>query len=111
MMDYASWDSRRKPTPKSNKWHQRWLCPETDHSRRYGIVFISAMTSDATPPPPHLATVNGERSLGPESIGNTGRQRKSPRREVVRSSAQAGVVYPPFWGVMGRAVHGLSGDV
>ena len=25
---------------------------------------------------------------------------KSPRREVVRSSAGAGVVYPPFWGVI-----------
>ena len=23
---------------------------------------------------------------------------KSPRREVVRSSAGAGVIYPPFWG-------------
>ena len=26
------------------------------------------------------------------------RTKKSPRREVVRSSAGAGVVYPPFWG-------------
>ena len=25
-------------------------------------------------------------------------KQKSPRREVVRSSAGAGVVYPPFWG-------------
>ena len=25
-------------------------------------------------------------------------EKKSPRREVVRSSAGAGVIYPPFWG-------------
>ena len=31
---------------------------------------------------------------------NPGAFRKSPRREVVRSSAGAGVVYPPFFGVI-----------
>ena len=50
------------------------------------------------PPPPPWG---GDRSLGPQSIENTRRQRrqrKSPRREVVRSSAGAGVIYPPFLG-------------
>ena len=34
---------------------------------------------------------------GTSNLG-TSRTRKSPLREVVRSSAGAGVVYPPFWG-------------
>ena len=36
---------------------------------------------------------------------------KSPRREVVRSSAGAGVVYPPFLGVISSIPQGMIFDV
>ena len=48
------------------------------------------------PPPPH---VGGLRQRCPTLHGHQS-SRKSPRREVVRSSAGAGVGYPPIFGVI-----------
>ena len=36
---------------------------------------------------------------------------ESPRREVVRSSAGAGVIYPPFWGHSRSIPQGMILDV
>ena len=47
---------------------------------------------NAPPPPPWWAYREAGISGGDDFVG------KSPRREVVRSSAGAGIVYPPFLG-------------
>ena len=74
-------------------------------TRGGGGIWNGGIWHDKIVPPPPLKSPprGGDRHLGPESIGHTmrqRRQRKSPRREVVRSSAGTCVVYPPFLGVI-----------
>ena len=66
--------------------------------RQDPILFLWALRSSAASVSEGTEMCTRRQGAFRSAVRSVGFHCESPQREVVRSSAGAGVVYPPFWG-------------